>query len=393
MKTWELPIPARLGTPGSANSRAAANAGPVLTGLIHSPAVPAAGQSITVSLAASDPDGPAAITLHYRKDGDDTFSETPMILADGRWSAALPGQAAGQVMQFYARAQDAAGAASFAPAGGAASRALAQWQDNQPRALPAHQLRLIMLKADHDALFDPFNLLSNEPRPGTLILREREIFHDVGVTLKGSAAARARDGDDYIGYDLSFPAGQKFRGVHSSIGIDRSGRTPTVRRQDEIYVRHTSHRAGLPCPLDDLCHFIAPGRTHTGTAILQLAGYGSVWTASQYEEDGTVFNLDITYDPTTTRPAGNVENPKPPSPFVHVGTDLADLGDDKEQYRGPFDIRAGKRRDYYDALIRVYQTMALPSAQLATRAPDVLDLDEVFRCTALVNLWGIGDSY
>ena len=39
------------------------------------------------------------------------------------------------------------------------------------------------------------------------------------------------------------------------------------------------------------------------------------------------------------------------------------------------------------------KTMALPDAQLAMQAPQVLDLDEVLRCTALVNLWGIADTY
>ena len=396
-KTWELPIPSRLGTPGAMNSRAVANAGPVLSALQHTPAIPAANTIVTVSLAATDPDGIGTATLFYRLNGATTFSTAPMLSGQGRWSAVLPAQAAGAIVQFYAGVTDSAGAASFLPAKGPDSRALVQWRDSQTSALTAHQLRLIMLTADRTFLFNNLNRLSNDRVPATLVYQGNEVFHDVGVRLQGTAAGRVRDGDQYTGYDIGFPRDHLFRGLHESIGVDRSGRTPVVRQQDEIYVRHTFNRAGIPCPVDDLCYFIAPNTVHTGTAILQMAAYGGLWVSSQYEEPegitGTVFNWDITYDPTTTSTSGNPESLKPPVPFVHVATDLTNLGDDKEQYRGPFDIRAGKRRDDYSGLMALSKTMALTSAQLTLQAPEVLDMDEVFRCTALVNLWGIADTY
>jgi hypothetical protein len=393
-KTVELPIPARLGTPGAPNSRAIANAGPVLGELRHAPAIPAANSPVTVSLAATDPDGLAGATLLYRLNGTSGFTTLPMALANGRWSATIPGQSAGAIVHFYATVTDSAGASSFLPARGPDSRALVQWQDSQSTTVAAHQIRLIMLAADRTFLLETFNRLSNDRVPGTLIYRGTEVFHDVGVRLQGTAAGRVRDGDAYIGYDIGFPPDHLFRGLHESIGIDRSARSPVVRRQDEIYVRHTFNKAGLLCTQDDLCYFFAPNTTHTGTAILQLASYGGLWTDSQFEDTpGTVYNWDITYDPTTTSVAGNPESLKPPVPFGHITTDLANLGTDKEQYRGPFDIRAGKRRDDYSGLMRLAQTMPLPAAQLAVEAPNLLDLDQVFRTTALVNLWGIGDSY
>jgi len=393
-KTVELPIPSRLGTPGAPNSRALANEGPVLTDLQHDPPIPPANAPVTVSCRASDPDGVANATAYYRLNGAADFTAAPMTLADGRWSATVPGRAAGAIVQFYVVVSDPLGASSSLPARGPESRALIQWQDAQTSNLPAHQLRLIMLTADRTFLFDTFNRLSSDRVPGTLVYRGSEIFHDVGVRLKGTAAARARDGDAYVGYDVAFPPDRLFRGIHASVGIDRSARTPVVRRQDEIYIRHSFNRAGLPCPVDDLCYLIAPNTVHTGTAILQMASYGGLWVDSQFEDiQGTVYNWDITYDPITTSTPGNPESLKPPTPFGHVGTDFANFGMDKEQYRGPFDIRAGKRRDEYSSLIRLAQTMALPTTQLAVEAPKILDLDQVFACTALVNLWGIGDAY
>lgn len=391
-KTVEMPIPSNLGTPGAANSRAIANAGPLLTALRHDPPVPAAGQNAIVSVAADDPDNVSSLTLYYRVNGAVSFSTVPMALSSGTWSATVPAQSAGVIVQFYVLAQDGAGATSTAPAAGANSRALIQWADNQSSALPAHELRLIMLNADRYFLIDTINRVSNERQPGTLIYRGSEVFYDAGVRLQGTPAGRVRDGEAYPGYDIGFAPDHLFRGVHDNISIDRSGRTPTVRGQDEIYLKHTFHRGGLPCTFDDLCYFIAPATVHTGTAILQMAGYGGGFVSSQFDEDGTVFNFDVTYDPQWTA-AAPPESVKPPVPFLHVATDFTNLGNDKEQYRGPLDIRAARRKDNYAPAIAWCQAMAAATAQLPVQAAPKMDLHASLRCAALVNLWSVADTY
>jgi hypothetical protein len=141
-------------------------------------------------------------------------------------------------------------------------------------------------------------------------------------------------------YDISFPPGQRFRGVQDNIGIDRSGRSPTRRGQDEIYLFQMFHHAGLPVPYHDLCYFISPRPVHTGSAILQLAGYGNGFVQEQYGQSGSVFNMDIIYEPDTTVTPSDPESIKLPVPHLpHISTELfTDLGD-QEQYRAPFDIR------------------------------------------------------
>ena len=80
---------------------------------------------------------------------------------------------------------------------------------------------------------------------------------------------------------------------------------------------------------------------HTGTAILQMAGYEQTFVDSQYGGDGSIFNLDGTYEPSTTTD-GNVESLKNPVPLAtQLQTDFTNLGADKEQYRGPLELRAG----------------------------------------------------
>lgn len=393
-KTTILPMPTRSGTPGAANSRLVPNAGPTLTGLIHSPVVPPTNQPVTITVRASDPDELASATLSYRVNPATAFTTIPMTaLSNGVWAAEIPGQTSGKIVHFYVTALDSLGASSFAPAKGPNSRALYQVADNQRTTLPAHELRLIMLDADRDFMLNATNVMSNARNGATLIYDQSEVFYDAGAKLQGTVASRIRDGDNYVSYDIDFPEDNLFRGVQNNIGIDRSGRGPTVRAQDEIYVLHMFHRAGIPVPYSDLCYFIAPRTVHTGTAILQLAGYGSTFIDEQYNEPGTVFNMDVTYEPDTLTVPSNPESIKLPNPHqAHIGTDFTDLGD-KEQYRSPFDIRSSNRRDDYEGLMALCRTMALPQAQFDAQIGNVLNVNRALRMVAMEILCGIQDTY
>ena len=54
--------------PGLPNSRWAPNAGPAIAEVTHDPALPAAGQAVTVRARVDDPDGLASLVLFYRLD-------------------------------------------------------------------------------------------------------------------------------------------------------------------------------------------------------------------------------------------------------------------------------------------------------------------------------------
>jgi len=392
--TTLLALPVRHGTPGAVNSRRVANAGPTLSALIHSPIVPRTNEAVTVSVRASDPDGVASATLNYRVNPASGFTSLPMTQpSNGVWTANIPGQTAGKIVHFYVTAIDALGAAAFAPAQGPTSRALFQVADAQTNPFTAHELRLIQLDMDRDSLLNATNVMSQERQGGTLIYDLSEVFYDVRVRLHGSGSGRARDGDDYISYDIGFPPDRLFRGVQGSVGIDRSGRGPVVRQQDEIYVLHLLQRAGVPVQHADLCYFIAPKTIHTGTAILQLGAYNGLFVDEQFDEDGSIFNLDATYEPSTTV-GGGLEAPKLPVPFQEqLFTDFTDLGNDVEQYRGPFDIRFGERADDFSSIIRLCQTMGAPQAEFDARIAAALDVDEALRAAALTILCGINDNY
>ncbi|MDA3924440.1 MAG: lamin tail domain-containing protein [Kiritimatiellae bacterium] len=393
-KTIVLAVPARMGSPAEPNSRRVTNAGPTFSELQHSPVMPAPDESVIISVRASDPDGIASATLNYRVNPATSFTALSMTLQPtGAWTGNLPGQTAGKIVQFYVTALDGSGISASAPAKGSDSRALYQVVDTQETALLTHELRLIMLDADRDFMFQPTNVMSNARNGATFIYDRMEVFYDAAARLQGSVASRIRDGDDYVSYDIAMPSDHLFRGVQNNIGIDRSGRSPTRRGQDEMVIFQMFHRAGIPIPYHDLCTFISPLTVHTGTAILQLAGYGKSFIDEQYDEEGSVFNMDITYEPSTTVTSADPESAKLPVPLqTHIGTDFTDLGD-KEQYRSPFDIRKGNRRDDYSGLMLLCQVMALPQADFDSRIAGVLDVDQALRMAAMEILCGINDTY
>lgn len=392
-KTTELAMADHIGTPGAGNSKAVANLGPTMSLLSHAPIIPAAGAFVTISANASDPDGVASLTLRYAINGSAVFSTVPMTAIGETYSANIPGQASGTIVQFYVEAADSLGATTTLPAGGAASRALYLVDDGAGTTLAAHDLRVIMLPTDSTNLLAPLNRLSDGRIGGTMVYRRNEAFYDVGIRLQGTTAGRIRDGEDYPGYDVGFPSDHLFRGLHSNINIDRSGRGPVIRQQHEIYVKHIFHRAGVPCTYDDLVYFVSPTGLHTGTAILQMAGYGGEFLDSQFGGDGTIFNLDGTYEPSTTTD-GNFESLKNPVPMAtQIQSDFMNLGTDKEQYRGLLDPRAGARKDDYSGLMAFCQAMSDTSPNYATNLSARMDVDEWMRCAAIYSLLGIADCY
>jgi len=392
-KAHELPIPQNLGTPGAANSTIGI-AGPSLSDLRHSPVMPSASQPVTVTCTAGDSRPVTDVTLNYSTGG--AFTQVPMTASGGAWSATIPGQAAGSVIQFYVSATNSAGGTSMLPAAGAASRALCLVNDGQTTTVAAREFRVIMFPAESAAMVSSPNLLSNALTGGTLVVGGTDIFYDVGVRLQGSAAGRARDvlpAPDYRGFNVELPGDEKYMGLYSSVGFDRSGRAPANRRPDEIYAKHLFHRAGLPATRDDLAWLTGPTPDYTGVAILQLHSYGGDFSDDQFGTEGSIFNFDGTYEPTTNSVSGDVQSLKNPVPFTHHQTDLVNLGD-KEHYRGFFDIRGGKERDDYAPLMAMCTAMGLPAgAQFDAGTDALIDVDQWMRCTALVNLLVVQDSW
>jgi hypothetical protein len=394
-RTILLDAPDRNGTPGAANSRLEPNIGPTLSGLSHQPVAPAAGQEVTVSVEAQDPDGVSLVNLRWALNGG-VFRVTPMARqGSGPYQAKIPGQAAGSLVQFYVAAVDGTGVSSTFPAAGPASRALYRVADGQAVLGQVHNLRILMTAADTTVLHQDTNVMSNQWMGATVVYDEKEAFYDSGVRLKGSERGRPVSGR--VGYHLRFDPQHLFRGVHQTVAIDRSGgwKFGGPTGQDEILIKQmNNHAGGIPGMYDDIIRVIAPRRTETGPALLMLAAFGDVYLDSQYPRgsDGPVYKLELIYYPTTTD-TGGAEGRKLPQPDDVLGTDLRDLGNDQEVYRWNFLQESHRDRDDYSRLMALCKAFSLPSATLEAGTRAVMDVDEWMRTFAMYSLSGVNDTY
>jgi len=151
-KTTILDMPALAGTPGRQNSTFETNIGPTYDDLAQYPIVPSSQEDVSVSVRANDPDGIASLTLWFALDGSPPWDALAMTKGTADvYSATIPAQSHGTVVQFYVEGQDAQGALSCYPAAGPGTRVLFMADDsasNRNTPDERQEIRLIMTSAD-----------------------------------------------------------------------------------------------------------------------------------------------------------------------------------------------------------------------------------------------------
>ena len=397
-RTTALPMPALNGTPGAQNSRLVANIGPTFSAFSHARIVPAAGEPVTVSVTAEDPQGIASAQLFWSVNSGAWNNAAMTNLGGGRYQGTIPGQGAGAVVQFYVRATDGLGAAATYPARGADSGALYKVEDSQAILSLAHNVRIILTPANIDLMHgtaqgaSQTNVMSNDLLPCTVVYDESRVYYDCAVHLRGSQ--RGRYSDVRTGFHIEFPPDDLFRGVHPVMLIDRSGAgDATANRQEEIVLKHILNRAGgIPGSYSEICRLIAPRSVHTGPAQF-FPRHEDVFIETAFENgsDGRMFEMELIYYPTTANAAGY----KLPQPDSVVGTDITDLGNDKEVYRYNFMIKNHREADDYTSFIALVKAWSLPANNPALDAQtrQLMDLNQWMRAYALVSLCSVGDMY
>lgn len=388
--TFHLERPEIFGTPGAANSTLVANAGPTSENLSHSPVVPATGESVTISTDVFDTDGIDTLTLNYRVEGG-AFSGVSMaqVGATSKWQGAIPGQSAGNVVQFYLTATDSLGAKTFIPADGPDSRAMYEVEDGRAATTGCiNNFRIIMDPEDLTWMFTPRNLMSNGRVPCTVIDREGKAYYNTGVRIKGSQ--RARGQRNRVGFNIGFPSDQLFRNVHRSVAIDRS-EGQVVGQREILFDLMATSSGGIPGEFNDLAYVISPNPIHTSAAVLQMARFGSVFLEDQFDNgsDGTVYEYELVYYPITTDAGGY----KRPEPDRVVGRDINNMGDDPEAYRWTYLIKNNQEFDDYQPAISLGKQFSKPTADFNASVADVLDVDQWLRALAYSCASGAGDSF
>lgn len=176
-----------LGTPGAPNSVARPNAGPAITQVAHSPLLPTASQTVTVTARVYDPDGLAALVLKYRIDPSTNSVLVNMVNnGAGLYSAAIPGQLAGTLAAFQIEASDNSPTieTSVFPREAPARECLVRWGEPTPAgALGSYHLWITK------ATFDTWSgreKLSNEPLDGTFVYGKQRVVYNMGSQFSGS---------------------------------------------------------------------------------------------------------------------------------------------------------------------------------------------------------------
>ena len=389
-KTTVLPVPMLNGTPGARNSRYATNIGPTFAQLLHRPVIPGTNQPVTVSVVAQDPQTVTNCEVWWSANGA-AFSHASMTAQSaGLYTGTIPGFAGATIVQFYVRAADGLGTISTWPAAGSNAGALYMVNDGQANLSRGHNFRVVLSPSNWALLRASTNLLGDEFLPGTLIYDEQRPYYDLSVRLKGSPLGRVND--PHPSFHLRFQADDLFRGVHSDVLLDTSGRASTPNQQEEIVVHHmANHAGGIPDIYQDMCRVIPPYTTNTSSGVVEPRFEDEfITTAFANGDQGTEFNMELDYYPTSANGAGY----KLPSPQSLWGTDITDLGDDKETYRYNFQIKNHRGEDDYSRFIPFAQTLAMTNGPiLDAQAKQVMDVNEWLRTYALISLVGEGDWY
>lgn len=273
-----LDVPANLGTPGLTNSRRIPNAGPAISGVAHSPILPAAGESVVVSARVQDPDGVASVTLFHRVDPATTSAFVTMkddgtggdaVAGDGIYSATLPGQAAGKLVAFRVEASDSAAspAGSVFPATAPVSECLVRWGD---LAIGGRLgIYRIWITEATRSFWAAREKNANDPMDCTFVYGDSRVVYGVNTLYSGSPFhTRYANYNGPTGqtcdYELNFQPDEPFLGaknfVLSAVDAGQGGTFfPDGSSQGEVTGNWIARKLGLPSNHKRHVHVVVNG--------------------------------------------------------------------------------------------------------------------------------------
>jgi hypothetical protein len=403
-RTTVLAQPVAWGTPGAANGRRLDNAGPAMTGLRHSPLVPAAGQPVRISVSAVDPDGVASARLWFSVGSAAWRSEPMGGDGRGRFFGVVPAQSTGAAVQFYVEAVDSAGAVSFMPARGPSSRALYKVGDAGVSAQRVrNKMRLYMTSADAAELHHPIHSVSNFRWSSTVIYNDRDVWYDVAIRLRSAPFGRQ---GNRAGWNLQFGPDAPFRGGLTSVVIDGAYNMPRTDgggwlenslgpSVNEMLFQAIANRAGgIPASYDDVVYVQAPRATEGNRlAQLKLQRFNKGYLEEIFPDggDGLLFKQELIYYPTATVD-GRPESLKNAFNAV-LDTEIRSFGLSRDSYRFNYIPQNHQDRDDFDRIMALGQAFGASSATLYARTAAVMDVDNWMRVFALNVLTGLADTY
>lgn len=244
-----LAVPSNLGTPGTINSAASNNLGPVISGVSHRPVLPQAGQAIRVTARVADPDAVQSVTLRYRVDPAQTLSDVVMrddgadgdaLAGDGIYTGQIPGQFSGKIVAFRIEATDrhavpAVRATSQFPAEAPLRECLVRVGETQPPG--AFGTYRLWLTDSTVSTWAGREKTSNENLDGTFVYGTNRVIYNAGAHYSGSpytSPGYTSPVGALCGYDIAFPEDDPFLST-THIVLDWPVRDDTNQREQLMY--------------------------------------------------------------------------------------------------------------------------------------------------------------
>ncbi len=244
--TARLLTPAQTGTPGASNTRAQANAGPIIKAIAHRPVLPAADQPVRVLARVQDPDGIASVLLKCRLDPSATLTSVPMtddgaggdlIAGDGVYTAMIPGQAKNSLVAFRIEAADGASspASAMYPPDAPARECLIRFGDPFVSSAFANY-RFWMTQATLNQWANGGNL-SNDPLDITFVYGNSRVVYNAGGRYAASPAWSPGFNSpigNQCGYDILLPGDDLFLS-EDHLSLDIPIRDATNQREQLMH--------------------------------------------------------------------------------------------------------------------------------------------------------------
>lgn len=315
-----LNIPTNLGTPGARNSRAAANIGPAIYDVIHSPILPAANQAINVTARVNDPDAPVTMQLNFRVNSAVTFTPVTMndagtagdsLAGDGIYTGQIPGTASGAIIAFYIRATDGQSAETRFPNDAPIRECYIRVGETQPAgSLGTYR---IWMPTSTVNTWASRHELDNTPLDVTFVYGNERVIYNMKALYAGSpyiAPGYSSPIAGLTGYTGEFPKDDLFLGVNDFV-LDWPGRdNAAISEQISYWI---ADQADLPNSHRRFIHLHVNGVTSNARGSVyedvQQPGSDMIEEWSAGNEDGHFYKIERWFEFSDTM--GLIADPMP----------------------------------------------------------------------------------
>lgn len=391
-----LTVPSNLGTPGEPNSCVTTNSGPAITDTQHSPLMPAANATVTITTRVHDHDSVASVTLRYRVDPSTTIQSIAMNdsgtspdlrAGDGVYSATLPGQAANAVVAFHIDAIDTDAAATQFPESNTSGEALIMFGQSLPAG--GFGTYRFWITESTRARWQSQVKLSNKLMDTTMIYNDVRAIYNASIRYRGSSFIRPTGNPLSVNSAYSFkaPKDDPLLGTRSfNLDYFEGGRDPTYQR--ERFCFWIAEQLGHPSSYQRYVH-VYVNQSKRGKVYGDVSFPNRDWLKTWYPDDvnGSLFEIDdwFEYDDGLSHSSVNATIQK----FLTGSTYK------KARYRWSWEKKVQQASDdSYQDLFTLAEAMNLPLGDVYDqRVSALVDFESWMRAFAVRHAIADWDGY